>query len=209
MKKTTTTKETDISTEEKIRNAARKVFHSKGFAATRTRDIAEEAGMNLALLNYYFRSKEKLFALVMQETMQTFIQSIKVIFNDESLSLEAKVELLAGNYIEFLGANPDLPIFMLSEMRRDPSVLAGKLGLKEIVLHSHFMQQFQQGIKAEQIRPMHPFHLVMNIVGLTVFPFIAAPMLKTVGDLPDAAFTELMQERKALIPLWVKAILKA
>ena len=60
----------DISTEEKIRAAARKIFTQKGFAATRTRDIAEEAGINLALLNYYFRSKEKLFEQIMIEKVQ-------------------------------------------------------------------------------------------------------------------------------------------
>ena len=63
---------TDLSTEEKIKAAARKVFTQKGYSATRTRDIAEEAGLNLALLNYYFRSKEKLFELIMAEKMQQF-----------------------------------------------------------------------------------------------------------------------------------------
>lgn len=58
---------TDLSTEQKIIEAARKVFTRKGYSATRTRDIAEEAGLNLALLNYYFRSKQKLFELVMAE----------------------------------------------------------------------------------------------------------------------------------------------
>jgi len=66
----------DTNTETKIKNAARVVFHKKGFAATRTRDIAEEADINLALLNYYFRSKQKLFDLIMFETMHGFLQSI-------------------------------------------------------------------------------------------------------------------------------------
>ena len=64
----------DISTEERIKAAARKVFHQKGFAGTRTRDIAEEAGINHAMLNYYFRSKEKLFEMVMMETMAQFFK---------------------------------------------------------------------------------------------------------------------------------------
>ena len=63
----------DLSTEEKIKNSARAVFHRKGFAAARTRDIAQEAGINLALLNYYFRSKEKLFNIVMLEAFQSFL----------------------------------------------------------------------------------------------------------------------------------------
>ena len=62
----------DPSTEEKIKNAARIIFHQKGYAGTKTRDIAEEAGINLALLNYYFRSKEKLFGIIMVESLQSF-----------------------------------------------------------------------------------------------------------------------------------------
>jgi AcrR family transcriptional regulator len=53
--------ETSVTTEERIKQAAVKVFQAKGYGAARTRDIAEEAGINLALLNYYFRSKERLF----------------------------------------------------------------------------------------------------------------------------------------------------
>ena len=55
-----------ITTEEKIIRAADKIFTQKGYAATRTREIAEEAGTNLALLNYYFGSKEKLFRNVLR-----------------------------------------------------------------------------------------------------------------------------------------------
>ena len=83
--------ETDPSTEEKIKNAARIVFHKKGFAATRTRDIVEEAGINLALLNYYFRSKEKLFDIIMFESMQHFFKAISEVFNDDKTTLENKI----------------------------------------------------------------------------------------------------------------------
>ena len=76
MAKKSEKKKIDTSTEEKIKEAARTVFHKKGFAATRTRDIAEEADINLALLNYYFRSKAKLFEIIMVETLQMFINGM-------------------------------------------------------------------------------------------------------------------------------------
>lgn len=79
-----------MTTEERIKAAARKVFHQKGYAGTRTRDIAEEAGINHAMLNYYFRSKEKLFGIVMMETMTYFFKGVSAILNDESTSLEEK-----------------------------------------------------------------------------------------------------------------------
>ncbi len=84
----------DLSTEEKIKEAARKVFTQKGYAATRTRDIAEEAGINLALLNYYFRSKEKLFEIVILEKIHILLGKIGPAMMDEHTSIEQKVECL-------------------------------------------------------------------------------------------------------------------
>ena len=101
----------DRSTEEKIKEAARTVFTRKGFAATRTRDIAEEAGLNLALLNYYFRSKEKLFEIVMLEKMQIFFGFIRPIIYDDSTSLELKIEGIVSRYIDMLQDNPGYPFF--------------------------------------------------------------------------------------------------
>src|SRR5690349_7625597 len=97
--------ETDASTEEKIKEAARKVFLRKGYSATRTRDIAEESGINLALLNYYFRSKEKLFHIVMEEKFDKLFGTIIPILNEGSTTLDKKVELLASHYVNMLNEN--------------------------------------------------------------------------------------------------------
>src|SRR6187455_3388798 len=109
--------EADLSTEEKIKSAARLVFTRKGYAATRTRDIAEEAGINLALLNYYFRSKEKLFEIVMVEKMSKFFGVVAQVLEDKSMTVEEKTGTVVDNYIGLLSENPDLPIFILSEIR--------------------------------------------------------------------------------------------
>jgi AcrR family transcriptional regulator len=82
----------DLSTEEKIKEAAGIVFTKKGYGNARTRDIAEEAGINLALLNYYFRSKEKLFNIVMAERIDKLFGVLVPILNDESTTLEEKLE---------------------------------------------------------------------------------------------------------------------
>ena len=199
----------DTSTEEKIKNAARTVFHKKGYAATRTRDIAEEAGINLALLNYYFRSKEKLFDIIMLESMQGFFKSVKDVFNNDKTTLDNKIELVVSNYIDLLIENPDIPLFILSEIRQHPGELIAKMGMKEIVMNSLFMKQFQMAIKEGKITPVNPLHFIMNVMGMTVFPFVGSPLLKGIGNLSDKAFNDMMKERKALIPKWIKATLKA
>lgn len=194
----------DHSTEEKIIKAARKVFTRKGYAAARTRDIAEEAGINLALLNYYFRSKEKLFDMVMKENMLQMVMAMKTVLNDESLTLEGKVAAIADNYISLLSANPDLPLFVLSEIRSSPDKFASNMGIKEVLRNSHFFKQVKEHGKSK----VHPMHFFMNMMGMMVFPFIAAPLLKNVGDLDQASFNKLMDERRKLIPTWIKAIMK-
>src|SRR4051812_26273321 len=123
----TTRKSLDTNTETKIKSAARVVFLKKGFAATRTRDIAEEAKMNLALLNYYFKSKEKLFDLIMLETLVEFLRGMGIIFNDNTTSLEKKVELMAEKYIDLISAEPEIPIFIMSEVRNDATGFLKKL----------------------------------------------------------------------------------
>src|SRR6187455_3136142 len=134
--------EADLSTEEKIKSAARLVFTKKGYAATRTRDIAEEAGINLALLNYYFRSKEKLFNLIMLETFSEFAKSIVVIFNDETTSLDNKVETIASAYIDLLILEPQIPLFIMSEIRSHPDQLLKAINAKSIIANSAFARQY-------------------------------------------------------------------
>jgi AcrR family transcriptional regulator len=198
----------DASAEEKIKNAARVIFHKKGFAAARTRDIAEEAGINLALLNYYFRSKEKLFDIIMLESLQGFFMSVTTLFNNEESSWEEKIEIFISNYIDMLIKQPDIPLFILSELRANPNALISKMNVKEVMFKSHFMKQFQEQIKKGNIVPTHPLHFLMNLIGMAVFPFIGSPILKNLGDLKQGDFDELMQQRKKLIPQWIKMMYK-
>ncbi len=198
----------DPSTEEKIKNAARTIFHKKGFAGTRTRDIAEEAEINLALLNYYFRSKEKLFDIIMMESLQGFLRSMVKVFNNEELSLQQKTELFASNYIDFLIEEPGVPLFVLSELRNNPTALVSKMNLKAFLMKSHFIKQFQEEIKKGKIPPIHPIHFLMNLAGLVIFPFVASPIIKNIGDLKNDAFNGLMEQRKKMIPQWIKAMYK-
>lgn len=197
-------KEKNTSTEEKIKAAARIVFHKKGFSATRTRDIAEEADINLALLNYYYRSKEKLFDIIMFETLQDFIKSISAVFNNEQTSLETKIEEITDAYIEMMIANPNIPMFLLNELKTAPEKIATKIGMKEILLQSVFIRQFQEGIKTGKIVKINPFQFMMNLMSMIIFPFVARSIIKGLGDMTQEEFDNLMKERKKLIPTWMK-----
>jgi len=195
--------EVDLSTEDKIKGAAQKVFLKKGYAATRTRDIAEEAGINLALLNYYFRSKEKLFDLIMLEKLEKFFGAIAPVLNNTGASLEQKIILFSSNYIDLLMTNPELPLFILSEVRHNPDRFAHKLPVAKVA-DSHFMKQL-----LEKRPDINPIHFLMNLLAMSVFPFIMKPIFHASGIMNEKVFQMRMEERKALIPKWVNAMLKA
>ena len=195
------------NTEEKIKDAARKLFVEKGFGNATTRDIAECADTNIALVNYYFRSKERLFELVMTETMHDFLQNMAIVFNDEDTTLERKVELITGKYIDLLTDEPEIPLFIVSEIRNNPKVILSRLPFRNI-LQSVFVNQYQDAVKKGEIKEKNLMHFIMNLVGLVVYPFVASPLLKKIGRLNDKQFDKLMQERRKLIPVWVKAMLK-
>lgn len=193
----------DHSTEEKIKMAARKMFTQKGFAATRTRDIAEEAGINLALLNYYFRSKEKLFDLIMLENMQQFAMGMKGVLNNETSTLQEKFEQFVGNYIDMLTLHPDLPLFILHEIKANPDKFVERVGIQKVIFDTHFYKQLTAAIGKKG----QPFQIIMNMMSLTVFPFVASPLLRNLGNLSPDDFSNLIASRKRLIPLWINAML--
>ncbi|MFT4033595.1 MAG: TetR family transcriptional regulator [Siphonobacter sp.] len=195
----------DTSTEERIKEAARKVFTQKGFAAARVKDIAEEAGINLALLSYYFRGKEKLFDLIMLENLQQFAGSLQAILNNTQTSLHEKVQHLATFYIDLLLANPDLSFFILSEIRANPKMLAKHIGGAKLV-HSHFIEQVSQEL-TNRNNPTNPIQIFMTLLGMLVFPFVGRPLIQEVTGQEAAQFRALMEERKKHIPVWFGAIL--
>lgn len=203
-------KSLDVSTEEKIKEAARTVFHKKGFAATRTRDIAEEADINLALLNYYFRSKQKLFDLIMVETLSGFIQGVQAVLNNERTTLEEKVQEIVNRYIDLITEQPEVPTFLLTEIRNNrPKELLTKLPIRETVINSVFVKQYQKAVELGEITEPNPLHFLMNMMGLVIFPFISKPMLMEMHNIKEESFNQLMQERKKYIPVWIKAMMKA
>lgn len=197
----------DTSTEDRIKAAARKVFHQKGYAGTRTRDIAEEAGINHAMLNYYFRSKEKLFDIVMIETMAYFFQGVGTILNDESTSLEEKIERVVANYIDLLLEEPELPTFMFNEVRTNPEPFVANTPIIQALEHSVLAQQYAEAVAQGRITEPNLIHTVLNVISLVIFPFIAQPIFTALSRTNKEAYKALMLQRKALIPQWIKAIL--
>lgn len=192
----------DQTTEEKILQAARKVFIRDGMAGARMQDIADEAGMNKALLHYYFRNKEQLFQTIFKEATLEFLPRMNAIFESD-IPLFEKIHIFCNEYITKIATNPFIPQFLFSEMNKQPEKLLKKVwGDQKPQLHK-LAAQVQQEISKGNIKPMHPLHLVMNMFSMCVFPFVAKPMLQFATNISDAQFMELMEQRKTIVPNFI------
>lgn len=193
----------ELTTEEKIIAAARKLFTQKGFSATKTRDIAEEAGINLALLNYYFRSKQNLFQIIIEEKFDQLFGVINPILSNSEISLEEKIETLVTNYTNMLLGNDDLPLFVLSEIKTNEFLIKRVRQNAEILSHPVIEKQLK-----ERGFTTSGFNFIMNIMSLTLFPFMSKPLFVTSGLIKEEEFAHFINERKKDIPTWVMNTLK-
>ncbi len=193
----------ELTTEEKIIDAARKLFTQKGFAATKTRDIAEEAGINLALLNYYFRSKQNLFQIIIEEKFDQLFGVINPILSNSEISLEEKIETLVTNYTNMLLGNDDLPLFVLSEIKTNEFLIKRVRQNAEILSHPVIEKQLK-----ERGFTTTGFNFIMNVMSLTLFPFMSKPLFVTSGLIKEEEFMHFITERKKDIPTWVINTLK-
>ncbi|SFI58477.1 transcriptional regulator, TetR family [Kaistella treverensis] len=192
----------EVSTEDKILLAASKVFTEKGFSGARTRDIADEAGINLALLNYYFRTKEKLFEQVMKVKIFLLFGQIIPIVTNEKTTLEEKIDLASVKYFEILSKNPNLPLFVLSEIQKKTSDVKSILPFEKVLNNSFLLKQIK-----ERRPDLNPFHFLLNFLSLTVFPFVGKPILQSFDIMNDAEFHQFVEERKTFVPVWIKMML--
>ncbi len=198
----------DATTEEKIKAAARRIFTQKGYAATRTRDIAREAGINLSMLNYYFRSKEKLFQLVMLESFEYFVAGMKDELNDRHTTLEQKITIFASNYIDILSQQPGIYLFLMNEVRLNPDLLP-RISLVSFLRQSYFMEQLTEALQKNKVyKDIDPTQMIMNLYSLTIFPFTTNQTLQNATGPKPETFARLVEERKQWIPKWMMAILE-
>ena len=192
----------DASTEEKILAAAKKVFISKGMAGARMQDIADEAGINKALLHYYFKSKEQLFEKIFLELSQRFWPQLNSIFESDEPLFE-KIEHFCSVYIDKIRENPYIPLFVLYEMNQRPTQFIKKMFGGKVPKPAKLLAQMEADVKAGKIKPIQPHQLMMNMVSMCIFPFVAKPMILTTLNLSESAFAALMEERKKAVPKFI------
>ena len=187
-----------MTTEEKIFNAARIVFQRKGFSGARMQEIADEAGINKAMLHYCFKSKELLFKAVFSNAFGQLAPQINEIFNSQD-SIFDKIIKFTHSYISFVMLNPYLPQFIIQEMNNNPEFVMSFMKNENRPNPAVLISQIETEIAEGVIKPINPKQLLMDIFSMTVFPFAAKVMMKGMIQISDSEFNEMMEERKTTI----------
>jgi TetR/AcrR family transcriptional regulator len=208
-------KKTDSETEKRILDAARAVFIRRGTAGARMQEIAAEAGVNQALLHYYYRSKERLSAAVFQQLASRLFPMILGILGSD-MPLDEKIDTLITTYLDNLVQNPFLPGYVLSELHHQPervaqflgAVSGGSPGDKAAHAFGTLARQIREKVDAGTMRPISPQQFVVNIISLCIFPFAARPMLSIVMGMDDAAFTRFIEQRRWELPSFFRSALR-
>ncbi len=200
--------ENDRQTEEKIFEAATEVFVDRGMDGARMQDIANRAGINKALLHYYYRSKDHLFNAVFEKIAQTIFKKFAPVF-DENLSLEDKIRFFYREHITFLQNNPRLPLFVLNEINRNPArikKLLKNIDLSKIwpMINEQHKDELKNFNVSEDLLPQ----VMISVASLSVFPFAARGILEAVFEKTDVDFDKFLEERKEFAAEFVIKALK-
>lgn len=186
--------EVTTDTETQIKLAARKIFLQKGLEGTRLQEIADEAGIGRTALHYYFRSKEKLFAVVWKDFFAEVAARMPDVTSDKHTIIE-KMQLFAGHYMDDAMQKPEVDLFLLNEFNKNPALFQDIQKL----IRQDFYQYFKTGItKAVERGEMkgQPEQIFLTFISSCMFPFAGMGMIKSLLNLSDEAYLNLMKERK-------------
>jgi TetR/AcrR family transcriptional regulator len=194
----------DIDTRERIKDAARQIFMKHGLEGARTEEIANLSQTNPSLISYYFKGKEKLFDTVLSETFSAFIDRVEKIVNTIDTDFETKVHQLVDCYSDLILESPHLPMATLIKIRKKNRAILSYTNRMRVMLHrSEMAKQFQQRINKGAYKQAILAQVIINLVSLTLFPALAAPVLSNMGDMKQDAFMMLIKDRRQYIADWV------
>jgi len=197
----------DVRTEQVIQDAAKSVFLEYGLYGARMQVIADRAGINKALLHYYFRNKERLFDKVFGNALERYFENMEVI-SDQSLSIHERVHILADRFIDFLEEYPQMSIFLIKEISSNQVLFHEKvMNYKKDNLS--LIGLVESGRKDGVLKEVDPVFFFVNLMSLCTYPFLAMPMIKVILSHNHVADSEYSTEKlKASVHEFINLNLK-
>jgi len=187
-------------TEEKIFSSALEAFAVHGKDGARMQDIANKAGINKALVHYYFRSKERLYEAVVTYVVERYIRNLSDSLQSET-NFKQFLRSFITNYIDVLALNPLLPKFLIREIAAGAPIFKKKMeamirSSKGSMIQTYY-KHFQEGIDQGEVRPLDPSQTFITIIGSCIFFFLAHPMFALLNPHIEKRFAKFTDERKS------------
>jgi AcrR family transcriptional regulator len=185
--------------EDKIIEAARHAFYEKGYNGTSMRDIARKAGVNYALLHYYFKTKDNIFEIVFKEAFSTlFLKLSEALASDANIF--DKIRLMITGHVRTAQKYPQLPGFVMNELTVNFQLMMFVLKkYKEqnhaLRLSDHFAAEIQQAYQCGLIKKVDSKELCADILSLSLFPFIAKRCLTELVYEDEDSFNQMIEQR--------------
>ncbi|MBM3451989.1 MAG: TetR/AcrR family transcriptional regulator [Bacteroidetes bacterium] len=188
----------DSHTEEKIKIAAKRVFIQKGFSGCTSREIAKEAGTNVALVNYYFRSKNQLFVLIYQSVTEEFLLSMVDVFSS-NITLKEKINKLVDREFEFLAKHPEIPMFVINEMSRNKNAGIEPQGILSQLGRSGIFEETLEAQKNGIMRKLDLSSIIMLVMANCQHPFMARLLNQQLNNLSDEEYSAHLVKYKEVV----------
>lgn len=188
----------DQATEDLIKEKAKLLFFQKGFLDATTQEIADEAGVNRALIHYYFRSREHLLDAILEEAVLKKRQRVLAIFTSP-LSFREKIAVYIEAIVDQGLLYPYLENFIISETARTPdrvNLLCSPGRVKTVDL---IRDELAAEIKKGKLKPIEPEHFMVNLSAMCNYPLLAKSILKSVHGMSDQGYRKFLQDRKKVI----------
>lgn len=185
----------DTGTEQLIKDTAKHLFFAEGKLHATTQEIADAAGVNRTLVNYYFRSRDILFDQVFIEAQEGFINTLDEVF-DSSMPFKEKIRNLISIFIKETAQYPYRQLFIITEMNRNVVINSKKARAKKVKI---FLKEIQSEMDKGIVKKMDPKQFILNLFSLMAHPFLTAPLNKALFGMNDEEYASLMEDRKQLI----------
>lgn len=188
----------DQATEELIKEKAKILFFQKGFLDATTQEIADEAKVNRALIHYYFRSKEQLMDVILEEVITRKRARVLAVFTSD-LSFREKIAVYINTIVDQGLQFPYLENFIISETARDPQranllCSPNRNRSADLIRNDHGAE-----VKAGKLGPMTAEHFMVNLSAMCNYPLLAKSILKSVHGMTDQTYRKFLQDRKKII----------
>lgn len=185
----------DTGTEQLIKNTAKHLFFAEGKLHATTQEIADAAGVNRTLVNYYFRSRDSLFDQVFNEAQEELVSTLDEVIESD-MPFKQKIENLISVFLNEAMQYPYRELFIITEMNRKDVIDSRKARVNKVTA---FLDQIQSEMDKGTIKKMNPRHFTLNLFSLMAYPLVTAPLNKILFGMNDDEYSTLLEERKQLI----------